>query len=124
MGNDGCAKTGWSSNETPRETDAVVLFTTAFFFRSLVRADNTTTRMNINKDIQAVARSRAGNANHHLWNNHGIWWCHITFHLPDFTKRRLRLSLDTQDLNAARQLRDALLALFGCSSQSATKEVV
>jgi len=80
--------------------------------------------MNTNEDIQAVARCRAGNANHHLWNNHGTWWCHITFHLPDSTKRRLRLSLDTRDLNAARQLRDALLALFGCAIPSTTQEVI
>ena len=30
-GNGGCAKTVWSSNETPLEADAVVLITTAFF---------------------------------------------------------------------------------------------
>jgi len=78
----------------------------------------------MNTIIKAVTRAHAGNANHHLWNNHGIWWCHLTFHLSDYTKHRMRLSLDTRDLSAARQLRDALLALFGCAFQPAKQEVL
>ena len=58
-------------------------------------------------------RCRPGNANHHLWNNNGTLWCHLTFHLPDFTKQRLRLSLETSDIHHARRLRDSLFALFG-----------
>jgi hypothetical protein len=53
------------------------------------------------------------NPNHHLWNNHGTWWCHFTLHLPDFTKHRVRLSLDTREPMTARALRDSLLALYG-----------
>ncbi len=62
-------------------------------------------------NIKAVARAQAGNANHHLWNNHGPWWCHLTLHLPDHTKQRLRLSLGTGDLSLAHRLRDSTLAL-------------
>ena len=80
--------------------------------------------MKTNYEIIAVARARAGNANHHLWNNNGTWWCHLTLHLPDFTARRLRLSLDTQDLEAARLLQDSLLALFCCRLQPAKQEVI
>ena len=58
------------------------------------------------------ARCPAGNANHHLWNNHGTWWCHLTLHQPDFTKRRLRRSLGTTCLAEARQIRDFLLAVL------------
>lgn len=29
------------------------------------------------------ARNGADNANHHLWDNHGTFWCHFTLHLPD-----------------------------------------
>ncbi len=50
------------------------------------------------------------NPNHHLWDNHGTWWVHYTLHLPDHTKKRVRKSLRTQDLNKARRLRDELLA--------------
>jgi hypothetical protein len=58
-------------------------------------------------------RCRPGNANHHLWNNNGTWWCHLTIHLPEFQKERLRVSLETHDAGQAKQLRDALFALFG-----------
>ena len=46
---------------------------------------------------------------HHLWNNNGTWWCHYTEHLPDFTKRRVRISLHTDDSTVARFLRDSIL---------------
>lgn len=90
-------------------------------FRPLMRAGNQrTTRMNTH--IKAVAKARAGNANHHLWNNNGTWWFHLTCHLPDYTKRRVRLSLETSDVELARRLRDSTLALFGCRFQVATQE--
>ncbi len=49
------------------------------------------------------------NPDHHLWNNNGTWWCHYTEHLPDYTKRRVRKSLHTDNLGIARVLRDSLL---------------
>jgi len=49
------------------------------------------------------------NPDHHLWNNNGTWWCHYTEHLPNYTKRRVRLSLHTHDRSVARILRDSLL---------------
>lgn len=89
-----------------------------------MRAGNQTktTRMNTSH-IKAVARAQAGNVNHHLWNNNGTWWCHLTVHLPDYTKKRLRLSLETGDVELARRLRDSTLALFGCRLQPAMQEV-
>ena len=57
-------------------------------------------------------RCQAGNANHHLWNNNGTWWCHFTLHLPDFTKRRLRRSVGTACIEEARYTRDFLLAVL------------
>ena len=38
------------------------------------------------------------NPNHHLWNNRGVWWCHVTVHKPDSTAERLRFSLKTRDI--------------------------
>jgi hypothetical protein len=76
----------------------------------------------MNTNIQAVSRPHVGNANHHLWNNHGTWWCHLTFHFSDRTKHRMRLSLDTRDLLAARQQRDSLFALFCCRPQNTNWE--
>ena len=50
------------------------------------------------------------NANHHLWNNNGTWWLHYTEHLPDCTNRRVRISLHTHNVRAARAIRDVLLS--------------
>jgi len=67
----------------------------------------------MNEQPKLSVRCHPGNQNHHLWNNHGTFWCHLTVHFPDFTKHRLRLSLGTDNIQHARRLRDALLALLG-----------
>lgn len=54
-------------------------------------------------------RIDADNPDHHLWNNHGTWWCHYTLHVPDFTKRRVRASLGTRHIDQARLRRDQVL---------------
>jgi hypothetical protein len=58
-----------------------------------------------------IAIRIGSNPNHHLWNNNGTWWLHYTEHLPDYTKRRVRLSLHTHSVKAARAIRDVLLTL-------------
>ncbi|RTZ79758.1 MAG: hypothetical protein DSZ01_03190, partial [Gammaproteobacteria bacterium] len=50
------------------------------------------------------------NQNHHLWNNNGKWWCHLTVHKPDYTSERHRVPLHTRNVSAARQRRDKLFA--------------
>jgi hypothetical protein len=55
-------------------------------------------------------RTNKSNPNHHLWNNNGTWWCHYTVHFPDFTKQRVRRSLQTADLQAARRRRDVVIS--------------
>jgi len=35
------------------------------------------------------------NPNHHLWSNHGTWWCHFTVHRADFMKQRIRRNTGT-----------------------------
>jgi hypothetical protein len=61
-------------------------------------------------NITPSLRINIKNPNHHLWNNNGSWWCHYTLHLPDYTKRRIRRPLGTNDLDEARERRDNLLA--------------
>ena len=39
------------------------------------------------------------NPNHHLWNNRGVWWCHVTVH-----------KLKTRDIEKARARRDKIFA--------------
>lgn len=53
-------------------------------------------------------RVNATNENHHLWNNRGVWWCHLTIHQSDATAKRMRFSLKTRDLEKARERRDRI----------------
>ena len=50
-----------------------------------------------------------GNRNHHLWNNNGTWWFHRTIYPTPITKQRIRQSLNTKDVDEARDRRDAIL---------------
>jgi len=60
--------------------------------------------------VIALRGAGAANPNHHIWNNNGTWWLHYTLHLADYTKRRVRESLRTRDVDEARRRRDARLA--------------
>lgn len=64
-------------------------------------------------------RVQGENPLHHLWNNNGTWWCHATVHLADFTKRRLRTSLRTSEIEQARLRRDTLFARLGATERGA-----
>jgi hypothetical protein len=59
------------------------------------------------------SRQKTDGPNHHLWNNHGTWWFHGTFHKPEGTKERVRLNLHTRDLAEARLKRDRIASQFG-----------
>ncbi len=71
-------------------------------------------------DAELAVRILPDNPNHHLWNNHGTWWCHYTLHLPDFTKRRVRVSLATGDALKARARRDRLIATLAAEPLTRT----
>ncbi len=58
-------------------------------------------------------RVRESNLNHHLWNNNGTWYVHYTVHPTPLTKSRVRMSLETKDLETARQRRDEILVRAG-----------
>ena len=68
---------------------------------------------------QLAIRVDADNLDHHLWLNHGTWWIHYTLHLDGTRKRRVRCSLETNDVEEARTRRDRLFAALGCSQQGA-----
>ena len=61
---------------------------------------STTIALRVNED----------NSNHHLWNNRGTWWCHITVRKPDTTTERMRFSLKTKDVEKARYRRDRIFS--------------
>ena len=52
------------------------------------------------------------NPNHHLWNNNGIWWLHFTIYPTPYTAERVRRSLKTRSLDAARSRRDRYFNLI------------
>jgi hypothetical protein len=61
------------------------------------------------KNVLSIRVTKA-NLDHHLWNNHGVWWIHYTVLLDGVRQRRVRHSLATRDRDEARDLRDILLA--------------
>jgi hypothetical protein len=63
----------------------------------------------MNQATRFALRVNEDNPNHHLWNNRGVWWCHLTVHKADATTERVRFSLKTRDLEKARERRDRIL---------------
>jgi hypothetical protein len=61
------------------------------------------------KQAYLTTRQQCLNPLHHLWKNHGTWWFHGTFHLPDGTRERHRSSLKTRCEHEARRKRDRLI---------------
>lgn len=62
--------------------------------------------------VHLSLRIDPANPDHHLWDNHGTWWCHYTLH-RNGRKQRVRVSLETGVLEEARRRRDALFAALG-----------
>lgn len=60
--------------------------------------------------LRLAIRHAQANANHHLWNNNGTYWCHFTLKSASGSIQRVRRSLKTRDLEKARRCRDKLLA--------------
>ncbi len=54
-------------------------------------------------------KNKNPNPDHNIWNNNGTFWCHYTVHEDDYTKKRVRVSLGTKDVEIARALRDFLM---------------
>jgi hypothetical protein len=63
-------------------------------------------------NMHASIRLPGSNPDHHLWNNHGTWWCHFTVHRSDCTKTRVRRSTGARRLEEARQIRDFIFAVL------------
>jgi hypothetical protein len=84
--------------------------TTPFAFRNPVLPD--AKGRAVMKEEQLSIRIRPANSNHHLWLNNGTWYTHYTLHSTDFTKRRVRVSLGTHDIEKARAARDRVLGKY------------
>lgn len=48
-------------------------------------------------------------ANHHIWNNNGTWWCHLSLARKRGPAKRIRFSLRTANLREARKRRDMIM---------------
>jgi len=59
---------------------------------------------------QISVRVNPNHPNHHIWNNNGTWFIHYVIHPTPLTKKRVRVSLGTKDVDEARRLRDIYLA--------------
>ncbi|HSL19968.1 MAG TPA: hypothetical protein VK886_00435 [Vicinamibacterales bacterium] len=55
------------------------------------------------------------NPNHHLWRNGRLWWVAFTVVYDGWRQERVRRSLGTDDIEAARQRRDALLLEYAAA---------
>ena len=54
-------------------------------------------------------RVRKNNPDHHLFNNHGTWWCHFWAIADGIRQQRFRVNLHTSSRNEARAQRNNLL---------------
>jgi hypothetical protein len=73
---------------------------------------------------QLSIRVNANNPNHHLWNNHGVWWIHYTVLIDGAWQQRVRHSLGTKDRAVARRKRDRILAFGRGVGDSGRADVV
>ena len=54
-------------------------------------------------------RVRETNPDHHLFNNHGTWWCHFWAIADGIRQRRFRVNLHTSSRSKARAKRNSIL---------------
>jgi hypothetical protein len=48
-------------------------------------------------------------ANHHIWDNNGTWWCHLSLERRSGPAKRIRFSLRTNNVREARKRRDLMM---------------
>ena len=61
------------------------------------------------KNWTLSVRVRGNNPDHHLFNNHGTWWCHFWAIADGVRQKRFRVNLHTKCRTRARAVRDGLL---------------
>ena len=114
----GCAaQTRAETHVLQRDTCATRLGRTLPCFSSALGFSSVATLATLKQPTPSL-RVNPANRNHHLWNNNGVWWIHLTMHLPGYTKRRVRRSMKTADVRIARRRRDLYLRNCGSSFPS------
>ena len=59
--------------------------------------------------LHLAIRLATVNVNHHMWNNNGVWWFHVTLRSVLGNTQRVRRSLKTANIEKARASRDRIL---------------
>ena len=62
----------------------------------------------VKKKIVALPDRKYG-ANHHIWDNNGTWWCHLSLARRTGRAKRIRFSLRTNNVREARKRRDLIM---------------
>lgn len=47
---------------------------------------------------------------HHIWNNNGTWWCHLSLARKRGPAKRIRFSLHTSKRREAQRRRDQIMS--------------
>jgi RNA polymerase sigma factor (sigma-70 family) len=70
------------------------------------------------KKVGLVMRSVEANANHHVWNNNGVWFCNFKVKTATGESKRIRKSLHTNNVEEARIRRDDMIRSYSESFQT------
>lgn len=62
-----------------------------------------------NDKLHLATRRTDTKPDHHLWNNHGTWWCHFNLCSAAGGSKRHRISLKTHDIATACAKHDRVL---------------
>ena len=62
----------------------------------------------VKQKIVALPDRKYG-ANHHIWDNNGTWWCHLSLERRTGRAKRIRFSLRTNNVREARKRRDLIM---------------
>lgn len=57
----------------------------------------------------SLSQNSLKNKNHHIWLNGKTWWISLTMYSKDGAMTRIRRSLATTNVEAARNLRDNII---------------
>ncbi len=61
------------------------------------------------KDKLVARHGRHYGPDHHIWNNNGTWWCHLSLARRSGRAKRIRFSLHTNSRPEARKRRDLIM---------------
>lgn len=61
------------------------------------------------KDKLATRNDRPFGPDHHIWDNNGTWWCHLSLARKRGPAKRIRFSLHTSNRREARARRDLIM---------------